>query len=80
MNSISENSTIGYILEVDLEYCSEYHDKHNDYPLFQEKIETSSDMLSKYCSDAANKHGIKVGRVKRLVSNLKNKIKYIGHY
>ena len=30
LTSISENSSIGYVLEVDLEYPSELHD---DYPL-----------------------------------------------
>ena len=37
-------------------------------------------MLSKYCCDIANKHGIKVGGVKKLVPNLKDKVKYIVHY
>ena len=49
LDSISENSPIDYILEVDLEYCKELHDLHNDYPLCPEKIEISYDMLSKYC-------------------------------
>ena len=48
LNSISENSSIGYILEVDLEYCKELHDSHSDYPLCPDKIEVSSNMLSKY--------------------------------
>ena len=70
LDSVSENSSIGYFLEVDLKYPSDFHDSHNDYPLAPEKLEISSDMLSKYCSDIADKCGIKVGGVSKLVPNL----------
>ena len=72
LNFVSENSSIGYIL-VDLEYPDELHNLHNDYPLAPEKIEFTQNMLSKYCSDIANKYGIKIGGVNKLVPNLRNK-------
>ena len=80
LNFISENSPIGYILEVDLEYCKKLHDSHSDYPLAPQKIEIRADILSKYCSDVANKYGIKIGGVNKLVPNLRDKIKYVVHY
>ena len=35
--SVSENSPIEYIIEVDLEYPEELHELHNDYQLAPEK-------------------------------------------
>ena len=80
VNSISEKSEIGYFLEVDLEYPDELHELHNDYPLAPEKLAVSSNMLSKYCKEIADKYGIKVGDVKKLIPNLGNKTKYVLHY
>ena len=36
--NIKNNSSAGYILEVDLEYPKRLHDIHNDYPLAPEKV------------------------------------------
>ena len=49
VNLIGENSSDGYILEVDLEYPDKLHVLHNDYPLAPEKLDISDDMLSDYC-------------------------------
>ena len=78
--NISEKSPIGYILEVDLEYCKELHDSLCDYPLCSEIIEISSDMLSNYCKDIADRYEIKIGGVKKLIPNLDDKVKYVVHY
>ena len=80
LNSISENSSIGYILEVDLEYPSELHDLHDDYPLAPEKLEISQNMLPKYCFNFAREYGIKIGGVNKLVPSLGNKSKYVVHF
>ena len=48
LNSVSENSSIGYVLEVDLKYPDELHYLHNDYPLAPEKLAIPYDTLSDY--------------------------------
>ena len=73
LNLVKENTSTGYIFEVDLEYTSELHDLHNDYPIAPKKLEISQDMLPKCCSDIANKYGIKIGGVNKFVPNLGNK-------
>ena len=80
MNSFSENSIVGYILEVDLEYPGELHELHNDYQLVPEKFEISQNMLSNYCFNIASEYGINIGGVNKLVPNLGNKSKYVVHY
>ena len=60
LNFISENSSIGYILEVDLKYPDDLHELQNDYLLVTEKLEISQNMLSKYCFNIAVEYGIKI--------------------
>ena len=80
MMSVSEKSPVGYFLEVDLEYPDELHELHNDYLLAPGKFAVSSDMLSKYCKEVADKYEIKVGNIKKLIPNLGNKTNYVVHY
>ena len=78
--SFSEKSSIGYVLKVDVEYPDELHDSDNDYPLTPEKLAVSYKMLWDYCKEIADKYGIKVGDVKKLIQNLGNKTKYVLYY
>ena len=75
-----EKIDTGYFLEVDLEYPDKLHKLHNDCPLAPEKLAVSSDILSQYCIEIADRYKIKVGDVKKLIPNLGNKTKYVLHY
>ena len=76
LNSIGGNSSIGYILEVDLEL----HELHNDYPLAPEKFEISQNMFSNDCFNIASEYGIKIGGVNKVVPNLGSKSKHVVCY
>ena len=80
VNSVSEKSPIGYMLNIDLIYPDELHVLHNDYPLAPEKLAIPYDMLSDYCKKIADEYEIKVGDVKKLIPNLGNKTNYVLHY
>ena len=79
VNSVSEKSQTGYILEVDLEYPNELHVLHNDYSLAPEKLAIPYDILSDYCKKIAGECGIKVGDVMKLISHLGDKTNYVVH-
>ena len=70
VKSIDENSSNGYILEVDLKYPNKLHYLNNDYPLALEKREISNDLLPDYFLKIADKYGIKVVDVVKVVPNL----------
>ena len=78
--SISEKRPKGYFLEVDLEYPEKLHELHNDFALAPEKFAVSNDMLSNYSKKITDESEIKVGDVKKLISNLGNKNNYVVHY
>ena len=78
--NIKNNSSTGYVHEVDLEYPKNLHDIHNDYPLAPEKINIPKEWLSKYCLKIASVYNITTGTVKKLLPNLLNKNNYAIHY
>ena len=80
INSVSENSSTGYIVEVDLQYPENLDLLQNDYPLAPEKLAIPYDMLSNYCRKIADKYRIYVGDVMKLVPNLGDKTDYVFHY
>ena len=53
---------------------------HDYYPLTPGKFEINHNILSKHCSNIANKYGIIISRVNKLFPNLGNKSKIIFHY
>ena len=76
---LDDNDQFGYMLEVDLEYPQDLHDKHDTYPLAPERLIIKEDMLSLYQKEQARELGIKVGGTK-LCLTLTNKMNYITHY
>ena len=80
LDSYDENSAKGLILEVDLEYPPELHRLHNDYPLAPEKMVVREEMLSDYSHEILGREGMTIGKVQKLIPNLKDKEKYVLHY
>ena len=80
VSNISDDGEIGYILEVDLEYPREIHEKHSQYPLAPENMIVSEDMLSSYCREIKAKLNVSSCRVPKLIPNLYDKEKYVLHY
>ena len=80
LDSYDENSAKGLILEVDLEYPPELHRLHNDYPLAPEKMVVREEMLSDYSREILDREGMTIGKVQKLIPNLKDKEKYVLHY
>lgn len=81
VTKIGDDSDIGYILEVDLEYPTELHDAHSDFPLAPEN-RIGTDCLPKLMTTLYNKnnyivhymnlkyyiqHGLKLSKVHRVL-------------
>ncbi|MFM2392193.1 MAG: hypothetical protein RLZZ546_170 [Bacteroidota bacterium] len=75
---LGDENDKGYFFKVDLEYPSDIHDLHSDYPLAPENVIIKS--VSEYSKYLMNKHDIKHDRVGKLVPNLHHKQGYVCHY
>ena len=86
------NLSTGYILDVDLEYPEEIHDKHSDYPLAPEIMSVTADMLSEAQKEIYRKtytktfkNGEVVGldpkdeKTKKLILSVNDKSNYVLH-
>ena len=69
----------GMVLEVDLEYPNELHDLHNGYPLAPESKEIDATMLSDYAKNIADKFKLTIGGVRKLITSLGPRKKYVLH-
>ena len=63
-----------------MEYPSELHPLHNDYPLAPESLMVSEKMLSPYQKQLLQDLGHQYWPCRKLVPNLMNKKKYVTHY
>ena len=80
VNSIPDDSTTGYILEVDMDYPNHFHDVHSDFPLCPQAFAVNPDDLSSYTKSLASKLDIKPGKCNKLISDLRSKQRYALHY
>ena len=78
--AVTDASSTGYILEVDLEYPEDIHDSHSDNPLAPERLKIDDAMLSPYSKALKESLGLKGPSCEKLVPNLLNKSKYVVHY
>ncbi|XP_023225337.1 uncharacterized protein LOC111626253 [Centruroides sculpturatus] len=81
IRNISDKNSIGYILEVDLKYPENIHDRHDNLPLAAEHINIPYELLSNYQKTVLNKLNLKYTNTnKKLIPTLFDKTNYIIHY
>jgi hypothetical protein len=75
VTTVHDDAETGYALECDLEYPSELHNLHNDYPLAPKHMIISENMLSPFCKSMNVNHVF----TEKLIRSLQTKTKYKVH-
>ena len=81
--SIPASSNHGYIVECDLHYPEEMHDRHDSFPLAPEHVKLKPQDLSEYTKKMAEQCGINLdalGDIRKLCLTLRDKSHYVTHY
>ena len=71
----SKGSPIGCFIETDLNFPDELHDLHNGYPIAGQKIAVRKEMLSDDQLQIIKDNNFFLGKNKKFILNLGNKIK-----
>ena len=67
---------IGFLVEVDLEYPDELHDKHADYPLIPDKVSIDPLELSDFQTSLKNIIKLTVSKIKKPIKTFHPKKNY----
>ena len=78
IKKVKKDSSVGYILEVDLLYPEELHDLHDTFPCAPEHVNIEPHLLSSQQKKLAEKLNIKPGG-RKLCLTLQSKTSYILH-
>ena len=79
INKIDLEDETGYMIECDLHYPKELHNKHNYYALAPESMQINPKMLSNYQKNLLDELKINNPKVNKLFPNLMDKNKYVCH-
>ena len=80
MDNYSDDSSIGPLVEVDVDHPDEMHDLHNHCTLAAEKIKVATEIPSKYQLLIRMIIIFLLVKNGHLIPNLGNKRKYMLHY